>query len=875
MPYPSVSQGDLTTSVISSIYNRVRDASSLAASSRKEAFKRFKSVGLTDKQATDAVNSYNFGRSAFKSRFGGDRYRRTRGFFRSRRPQDDTTVSERERVLRGMGIYTRGRRRSGGAGGGGEDSSGDYSGGGGGSPRGSSGSPGGASADSVSPVAGLLPPARTNLDDVLRGVRPDGEYMSKEERIANFKATKVSRSSEGDLTERALFGKKQTVEQAIVKLASEVKANRELLEDAVDNTSFIQKLFDLQKDAIEDAKADRERMEIAGMRDTASTSGYEKLQDQLFGKGSVLGGIADFAGNALDLLSGRDYLRGGKRQRGARRRLAGRRFRNLRKSIAGRGGPVRSPIGSRQTGNFVNGRLYKTNVPQFGKRNKNILQKSLQRGRIGASKVGQQLLRRGGVKAGASIAGKAVGKSLLKKVPILGLGLGALFAAQRAMAGDLVGAGLELASGAASTIPGGGTAASFGIDAALMARDMQKSNEGYEMGGIVDGPDTGYPVKLHGTEAVIPLDNKFTRGEKTVTSGGEYERGNLTISRDDKPRSLKEKTETRKELADAFSLGLSLYEKKAKKGIFGQIGDSISEWLNSLGNNNDDDNSPPPTVTTNVTSGNSKLSQDLGDFRTQRKEEFGVTDAITKNQGSFNLAIRELRGSAGGTSISDLADDDAYEDIHVSDAHKHGYGFDVPVGDANQAKFVVDFFKARGYRTVYGADDPQGKHNNHVHVEIPETNKDLWRKVKEVEDNLGTPATPEMVDAYDPNKTYSVGDKADFNGVVKTYKKLRNIPGSKSKFGWVETSQGDQASLSPPAQNQSQTAQNVKTASAAAETAKRSSLVAMALSNQGSQPTQQTPPSRESYSETGGGATNQAFDGLAPYIDINKLTMSA
>lgn len=871
MPYPSVSQGDLTTSVISSIYNRVKDASSLAASSRKEAFRKFKSVGLTDKQSTDAVNSYNFGGSAFKSRFGGDRYRRTRGFFRSRRPQDDTTVSERERVLRGMGIYTKGRRRSGG---GGEDSSGDYSGGGG-SPRGSSGSPGGASADSVSPVSGLLPPARTNLDDVLRGVRPDGEYMSKEERINNFKANKVSRTSGGDLTERALFGKKQTVEQAIVKLASEVKANRELLEDAVDNTSFIQKLFDLQKDAIEDAKADRERMEIAGMRDTASTSGYEKLQDKLFGKGSILGGIADFAGNALDLLSGRQGG-GGKRYRGARRRLAGRRSKNLSNKITGRGGPMRSPIGSRKDGKFINNRLYNVGVPQFGKRNKNILQKGLQRGRIASGKVGQQLLRRGGVKAGASIAGKAVGKSLLKKIPILGLGLGALFAAQRAMAGDLVGAGMELASGAASTIPGGGTAASFGIDAALMARDMQQENEGYEMGGVVDGPDTGYPVKLHGTEAVIPLDNKFTRGEKTVTSGGEYERGNLTISRDDKPRSLKEKTETRKELADAFALGLKLYEKKSKKGIFGQIGDNISEWLSRLENDdNDNDNDPPPRVTTNVTDGNSKLSQDLGDFRTKRKEKFGVSSDITKNKGSFNLAIRELRGEAGGSSISPLADDNAYEDIHNSESHKHGYGFDVPVGDANQAKFVVDFFKSRGYSTLYGADDPQGKHNNHVHVEIPTDQKDLWRKVKEAEEEL----TPDVVDAYDPNKTYSVGDQADFDGVIKTYKKTGNKRGGGGIKRWiqseqVDSSQDDQASLSSPVQNQNQAAQKVQTASREAEKAQRSSLVAMALPNIASQKTQQTSPSRESFTETGGKASNQAFDGLAAYVDMNKLTMS-
>ena len=104
------------------------------------------------------------------------------------------------------------------------------------------------------------------------------------------------------------------------------------------------------------------------------------------------------------------------------------------------------------------------------------------------------------------------------------MGVGALFAAQRAMAGDFVGAGLELASGAASTVPGFG-AASVGIDAALMAKDfndesqmMEESefNPGgeYEYGGISE-------VKtaiLHGKEAVIPLDTKKSDNTKTESS---------------------------------------------------------------------------------------------------------------------------------------------------------------------------------------------------------------------------------------------------------------------------------------------------------------------------------------------------------------------
>ena len=90
----------------------------------------------------------------------------------------------------------------------------------------------------------------------------------------------------------------------------------------------------------------------------------------------------------------------------------------------------------------------------------------------GAEKAAAKGVGKVGAKGAAKVGAKALGKSLLKKIPGVGLLAGGVFAAQRAMSGDWKGAGLELASGAASTIPGVGTAASVGIDAALAARDM-------------------------------------------------------------------------------------------------------------------------------------------------------------------------------------------------------------------------------------------------------------------------------------------------------------------------------------------------------------------------------------------------------------------
>lgn len=83
----------------------------------------------------------------------------------------------------------------------------------------------------------------------------------------------------------------------------------------------------------------------------------------------------------------------------------------------------------------------------------------------------------GGIKGLAGgLVGKTVGKSLLKKIPLIGAIVGLGLGAKRAMAGDWTGAGLEAASGLASTIPGVGTAASIGLDAALMGKDAYNAN---------------------------------------------------------------------------------------------------------------------------------------------------------------------------------------------------------------------------------------------------------------------------------------------------------------------------------------------------------------------------------------------------------------
>ena len=96
-------------------------------------------------------------------------------------------------------------------------------------------------------------------------------------------------------------------------------------------------------------------------------------------------------------------------------------------------------------------------------------------------------------KTAAKTAGKGAGKSVLKKIPFVGLGLGAAFAVDRLRKGDWAGALMELGSGAASMIPGVGTAVSAGIDIALIAKDIGDAKKKQE-GGEVTPAQTGRGV---------------------------------------------------------------------------------------------------------------------------------------------------------------------------------------------------------------------------------------------------------------------------------------------------------------------------------------------------------------------------------------------
>ena len=138
---------------------------------------------------------------------------------------------------------------------------------------------------------------------------------------------------------------------------------------------------------------------------------------------------------------------------------------------------------------------------------------------VGGSKLLGKFMGKGGTaaagaagsqatkKASSKILGKTLLKSAVKKIPIIGAIAGIGFGIGRLMSGDAKGAAMEVASGAASTIPGFGTAASVGIDAALAAKDIKNAEK--EIEGVTEA-SASEVVKPDNMKDIVNIDSKRT-----------------------------------------------------------------------------------------------------------------------------------------------------------------------------------------------------------------------------------------------------------------------------------------------------------------------------------------------------------------------------
>ncbi len=113
-------------------------------------------------------------------------------------------------------------------------------------------------------------------------------------------------------------------------------------------------------------------------------------------------------------------------------------------------------------------------------------------------------------KVAAKATGTAVGKSLLKKIPLVSLGAGCYFAYDRFKNGEWFAGCAEITSGALGCIPGLGTAASTAIDVGLAGKDITAA---------VQGDNDSEPAGTKEETEVV--QNSITENEKPTNNTGD------------------------------------------------------------------------------------------------------------------------------------------------------------------------------------------------------------------------------------------------------------------------------------------------------------------------------------------------------------------
>ena len=121
-----------------------------------------------------------------------------------------------------------------------------------------------------------------------------------------------------------------------------------------------------------------------------------------------------------------------------------------------------------------------------------------------------ELAAKAAAKETAKVAAEGSAKTAAKKVPLVGLVAGGIFGLVRVGSAvynfvqgnkargieELFKAPLEVASGAASIVPGPGTAASIGIDAALLAWDIADVKHDLHTASVAEQPDSPEKILL-------------------------------------------------------------------------------------------------------------------------------------------------------------------------------------------------------------------------------------------------------------------------------------------------------------------------------------------------------------------------------------------
>ena len=148
----------------------------------------------------------------------------------------------------------------------------------------------------------------------------------------------------------------------------------------------------------------------------------------------------------------------------------------------------------------------------------------------------------------------------------------------------------------------------------------------------------------------------------------------------------------------------------------GEGGNFFFDKGSKVGSLTEVSSSLPPALRSQAQAGKSKVSSDIEEFR-QFRTQFGYTSQRKPTFNPENLQIREMGTyGSGNYDISPLADDTNYEiNEHKGAGHHENRAFDIPVPSKAVGDKVSQFWKSKGYTTIWQSEG----HYNHVHVEVP------------------------------------------------------------------------------------------------------------------------------------------------------------
>ena len=448
--------GSLLGDLARSIKDRVKGAAQMARSERAFAEEQAEKQDTSLDEA--GIGKGYFFRRALGSKFGGDRIARTRGYFEKNPPMGRDPLGTIESRFRGgfdYGLPQEELKKSVSQ-----------------APL-SQSSGGGGTSGTTSSVGegGKEKPIKVKHTRLTTGML--STFQRLENQLTRI-TDRIGTGSSNPQTVYALENQKMLLGSVFAKTTNITNALTKAFNDQTGVTNKVANDAAVEAEkAADEANRKLEESGAEGQDAKALNKKYLKLRNgmkggagKFFGPGSRL---KDLFGSASDI--GRFGLRRGK---------------TLIKRMIGRGG-----------------------------------RRALARaGRIGAKAIkpvgvlGGKIVGKLMGKSAAKIAGKGIAKSLAKKIPLLGAVAGVAFGIERAMKGDFLGALGEVASGVASTVPGVGTAISVGIDAALVAKDINdmQNSPGFAEGGVV-------PRSLSASEneeqkrnlGVDPIDRNYWR----------------------------------------------------------------------------------------------------------------------------------------------------------------------------------------------------------------------------------------------------------------------------------------------------------------------------------------------------------------------------